>query len=95
VQLDVASVEQTRALAASYRAALAATGHPAAATRRCLDWLVGSVVVDTLDTLAQQVAAFEATGVAELRLDLAPGVRVEDLLSRSLPQLRHNPMGSI
>lgn len=94
VHLGPVGLEQTRALAASYRQAVTTAGHHEATTRRCLDWLVGSVVVDTLDAVAQQVEAFDATGVAELRLHLSPGVRVEDLLSRSLPRLRRVPVGS-
>ena len=82
IQLRSVAPDRLATLIASYRETLASAGHSESIVRDCLRWLVVAVDVPAelvggeLKTLLSEI---ERSGASEIRLDLAPGVSLDEL----------------
>jgi alkanesulfonate monooxygenase SsuD/methylene tetrahydromethanopterin reductase-like flavin-dependent oxidoreductase (luciferase family) len=83
VQLRCADAERASALIGSYRETLASAGHSDSTMTECLQWLAVAAEVSATflkGQLARFLRRLHGCGVAEVRLDPAPGVSCDDLI---------------
>jgi alkanesulfonate monooxygenase SsuD/methylene tetrahydromethanopterin reductase-like flavin-dependent oxidoreductase (luciferase family) len=70
----------TDALARLYRDTLTRSGHSSSTVEECLRWLVAVTRVTAHTNIAAETRRLSDAGVAEVRLDAAPGVSINNLM---------------